>query len=199
MLFAKSLFLSSLLSLTSLATCQSNSTTDSTCVPLYYQCGGINWTGSTCCSSGSCIEQNEYYWQCVDVSDESEASAEINYATYNYNASLILEPTISTNYSDISATGYSIFTNNTVLAYSNISNTSYVVNYDNDDDDSSEEVTVYTKVYVTITTDLSTETNDGLITVSTITITDFVTVDDPVSSDLSTTLKTQYINGTYTY
>ncbi|KAK1144621.1 hypothetical protein N8T08_004924 [Aspergillus melleus] len=32
----------------------------------YYQCGGINWTGSTQCESPyTCVKQNPYYHQCV--------------------------------------------------------------------------------------------------------------------------------------
>jgi formylmethanofuran dehydrogenase subunit A len=32
----------------------------------YYQCGGINWTGATVCTSGSnCVSMNPYYFQCV--------------------------------------------------------------------------------------------------------------------------------------
>ncbi|KAI9037989.1 putative extracellular endoglucanase/cellulase [Aspergillus affinis] len=35
-------------------------------VPHYYQCGGINWKGSTQCESGyTCKKQNPYYHQCV--------------------------------------------------------------------------------------------------------------------------------------
>ncbi|KAJ3206473.1 hypothetical protein HDU82_004501 [Entophlyctis luteolus] len=36
------------------------------CSSLYGQCGGINWTGATCCASGSvCTAYNSYYSQCV--------------------------------------------------------------------------------------------------------------------------------------
>ncbi|KAF7320717.1 Glucanase [Mycena chlorophos] len=35
-------------------------------VPVYGQCGGIGYTGSTTCASGStCKEQNSYYSQCL--------------------------------------------------------------------------------------------------------------------------------------
>ncbi|KAI0785117.1 putative pectate lyase [Abortiporus biennis] len=35
-------------------------------VPVYGQCGGLNWTGDTTCASGStCVYQNDYYSQCV--------------------------------------------------------------------------------------------------------------------------------------
>ncbi|RYP22016.1 hypothetical protein DL765_001922 [Monosporascus sp. GIB2] len=33
---------------------------------LYGQCGGINWTGPTACSEGTCKEWNPYYSQCVN-------------------------------------------------------------------------------------------------------------------------------------
>ncbi|KAJ1558684.1 hypothetical protein HK096_007393, partial [Nowakowskiella sp. JEL0078] len=37
-----------------------------TCQALYAQCGGIGWTGSTCCVSGSsCSVLNSYFFQCV--------------------------------------------------------------------------------------------------------------------------------------
>ncbi|KAJ4368788.1 hypothetical protein N0V83_005870 [Neocucurbitaria cava] len=40
--------------------------TGSGAVKLYYQCGGIGWTGATACVSGaSCVKQNEYYSQCL--------------------------------------------------------------------------------------------------------------------------------------
>jgi hypothetical protein len=35
------------------------------CSALYYQCGGLNWTGPTCCTASTCQFQNPYYSQCV--------------------------------------------------------------------------------------------------------------------------------------
>ncbi|CZR67296.1 uncharacterized protein PAC_17195 [Phialocephala subalpina] len=36
-------------------------------VPEYYQCGGLNWTGSTTCAKGNvCKKWNPYYSQCID-------------------------------------------------------------------------------------------------------------------------------------
>ncbi|KAF3918169.1 Alpha-N-arabinofuranosidase [Dactylellina cionopaga] len=35
------------------------------CSSLWGQCGGINWTGPTCCSSGTCTYSNAYYSQCI--------------------------------------------------------------------------------------------------------------------------------------
>jgi len=35
------------------------------CAALYAQCGGIGWTGATCCSSGKCTYSNDYYSQCL--------------------------------------------------------------------------------------------------------------------------------------
>jgi len=35
------------------------------CSALYGQCGGIGWSGATCCSSGSCKVSNAYYSQCL--------------------------------------------------------------------------------------------------------------------------------------
>ncbi|EIN12289.1 endo-1,4-beta-xylanase B precursor [Punctularia strigosozonata HHB-11173 SS5] len=36
-----------------------------TCSALYGQCGGIGWSGATCCSSGTCKASNSYYSQCL--------------------------------------------------------------------------------------------------------------------------------------
>ncbi|KAJ5971610.1 Glycoside hydrolase superfamily [Penicillium vulpinum] len=33
--------------------------------PLYGQCGGLNWTGSTTCASGTCTYASEWYSQCL--------------------------------------------------------------------------------------------------------------------------------------
>ncbi|EPS39174.1 hypothetical protein H072_7081 [Dactylellina haptotyla CBS 200.50] len=35
------------------------------CSGMWGQCGGIGWTGPTCCSSGSCKVSNAYYSQCL--------------------------------------------------------------------------------------------------------------------------------------
>ncbi|KAG9024590.1 hypothetical protein FRB95_011327 [Tulasnella sp. JGI-2019a] len=35
------------------------------CSALYGQCGGVQWTGATCCSSGTCKYSNSYYSQCL--------------------------------------------------------------------------------------------------------------------------------------
>lgn len=37
------------------------------CSTLYGQCGGIGWSGATCCASGTCVPQsgNPYYSQCL--------------------------------------------------------------------------------------------------------------------------------------
>lgn len=37
------------------------------CSTLYGQCGGIGWTGATCCAAGTCVPQagNPYYSQCL--------------------------------------------------------------------------------------------------------------------------------------
>jgi len=36
------------------------------CVPLYAQCGGQNYNGSTCCQEGKCVMLNIWYYQCVE-------------------------------------------------------------------------------------------------------------------------------------
>ncbi|KAK6537106.1 hypothetical protein TWF694_011306 [Orbilia ellipsospora] len=35
------------------------------CSALYQQCGGIGWTGPTCCSGSTCKFSNDYYSQCL--------------------------------------------------------------------------------------------------------------------------------------
>ncbi|EPS39470.1 hypothetical protein H072_6688 [Dactylellina haptotyla CBS 200.50] len=40
-------------------------TAGGTCATLYGQCGGINWTGPTCCTSSTCTFGNDYYSQCL--------------------------------------------------------------------------------------------------------------------------------------
>jgi len=35
------------------------------CSAMWGQCGGLGWTGPTCCSSGSCKAGNAYYSQCL--------------------------------------------------------------------------------------------------------------------------------------
>ncbi|EPS41325.1 hypothetical protein H072_4798 [Dactylellina haptotyla CBS 200.50] len=35
------------------------------CSSMWGQCGGIGWTGPTCCSSGTCKTNNAYYSQCL--------------------------------------------------------------------------------------------------------------------------------------
>ncbi|KXS10212.1 carbohydrate-binding module family 1 protein [Gonapodya prolifera JEL478] len=43
-------------------------TTTATCSSVFERCGGIGWTGPTCCRPGSqCVVQNPYYSQCLQV------------------------------------------------------------------------------------------------------------------------------------
>ncbi|KAF4457145.1 glycosyl hydrolase family 11 [Fusarium albosuccineum] len=37
----------------------------SDCAAIYGQCGGSSWTGATCCQSGTCTEQNQWYSRCL--------------------------------------------------------------------------------------------------------------------------------------
>eukprot|EP00931_Biecheleriopsis_adriatica_P077833 TRINITY_DN5131_c0_g1_i3.p1 TRINITY_DN5131_c0_g1~~TRINITY_DN5131_c0_g1_i3.p1 ORF type:complete len:936 (-),score=138.69 TRINITY_DN5131_c0_g1_i3:208-3015(-) len=49
---------------TSLTT--TSTVTPGPCSPVYQQCGGIGWSGYTCCESGNyCNAQSEYYHQCL--------------------------------------------------------------------------------------------------------------------------------------
>ena len=43
----------------------STGTSSGSCSALYGQCGGIGWTGATCCSSGTCKVYSTYYSQCL--------------------------------------------------------------------------------------------------------------------------------------
>jgi len=43
---------------------------------MYGQCGGVDWTGSTTCCSGSiCTYQNQYYSQCIPIPGSSTSSS----------------------------------------------------------------------------------------------------------------------------
>ncbi|GME85767.1 unnamed protein product [Ambrosiozyma monospora] len=49
---------------------------DSGLASLYYQCGGINWTGATACVEGAtCYSQNDYYYQCIATENVPSATA----------------------------------------------------------------------------------------------------------------------------
>ncbi|GMG40706.1 unnamed protein product [Ambrosiozyma monospora] len=49
---------------------------DSGLASLYYQCGGINWTGATACAEGAtCYSQNDYYYQCIATENVPSATA----------------------------------------------------------------------------------------------------------------------------
>ncbi len=45
------------------------------CASLYGQCGGSYWTGPTCCATGSCVTQNDYYYQCVSAAETNKETA----------------------------------------------------------------------------------------------------------------------------
>ncbi|KAH8682531.1 carbohydrate esterase family 5 protein [Xylariales sp. PMI_506] len=50
---------------TTTSSSSSPTSTSGSCSALYGQCGGIGWTGPTCCSSGTCKVGNAYYSQCL--------------------------------------------------------------------------------------------------------------------------------------
>ncbi|KAG8942939.1 hypothetical protein FRC00_011508, partial [Tulasnella sp. 408] len=61
----------------------------SAAVPLYYQCGGANWTGETECVDGAiCQEQNPSYFQCVadpsKPNDNPSEPHELSGSIYGY-------------------------------------------------------------------------------------------------------------------
>lgn len=35
------------------------------CAAIWGQCGGIGWTGPTCCTGSTCTKGNDYYYQCL--------------------------------------------------------------------------------------------------------------------------------------
>lgn len=47
------------------ASTTTTSSSTGSCAALYGQCGGIGYTGPTCCSSGTCTYGNAYYSQCL--------------------------------------------------------------------------------------------------------------------------------------
>jgi hypothetical protein len=47
------------------STTSSSQPTGGNCAALYGQCGGQGYTGSTCCSQGSCKVSNNWYSQCL--------------------------------------------------------------------------------------------------------------------------------------
>ncbi len=44
------------------------------CANLFSQCGGEGWTGVSCCATGSCVSQNQYYYQCRSTAGSVEGS-----------------------------------------------------------------------------------------------------------------------------
>ncbi|GIC85994.1 uncharacterized protein Aud_002353 [Aspergillus udagawae] len=50
------------------------------CSALYGQCGGIGWSGPTCCSSGTCKFSNSYYSQCFASQTPAVLHGKINSA-----------------------------------------------------------------------------------------------------------------------
>ncbi|KAJ3126709.1 hypothetical protein HK100_010109 [Physocladia obscura] len=50
-----------------------------TCAGIYYQCGGVEWTGVDCCISGAfCTELNPYYWQCIALTESTVSATPTN-------------------------------------------------------------------------------------------------------------------------
>lgn len=82
-------FLSSLVAISSQQSCQTT----------WGQCGGIGWTGSTCCSDGAaCSELNSYYYQCIPGTATSTASATTSptytgLEDYTTSTSIVPDPT----------------------------------------------------------------------------------------------------------
>ncbi|KAJ3785012.1 glycoside hydrolase superfamily [Lentinula aff. detonsa] len=61
---------------TIVAVATATSSSSTTALPLYAQCGGQNWVTSTTCVSGaSCVYQNDYYSQCLPVTATAAASS----------------------------------------------------------------------------------------------------------------------------
>ncbi|KDN45979.1 hypothetical protein RSAG8_04486, partial [Rhizoctonia solani AG-8 WAC10335] len=50
--------------------------------PLFAQCGGIGWTGSTTCVSGAvCTKINDYYYQCLAAGSTTTTSIPVTVTT----------------------------------------------------------------------------------------------------------------------
>jgi cellulose 1,4-beta-cellobiosidase len=46
------------------------------CASVWGQCGGVTWSGATCCVSGSaCSKQNDYYFQCIPGAATTSATS----------------------------------------------------------------------------------------------------------------------------
>ncbi|CAO3671347.1 unnamed protein product [Umbelopsis vinacea] len=70
-----------------------------TCASAWGQCGGIGWTGPTCCASGStCVAQagNSYYSQCLPVSAGGSTTTTTSSATTTKTTSSSPIPTSTT-------------------------------------------------------------------------------------------------------
>ena len=48
---------------------------------MYSQCGGQNWSGSTCCVASQCTLINPYYSQCLPASSSSSSSSSTRSST----------------------------------------------------------------------------------------------------------------------
>ncbi|CAF1102542.1 unnamed protein product [Rotaria sp. Silwood1] len=53
----------------------SSSSANQGCSALWGQCGGIGWTGPTCCSQSICVVTNQYYSQCLQSGTSSGSSS----------------------------------------------------------------------------------------------------------------------------
>ncbi|CAF2616788.1 unnamed protein product [Rotaria sp. Silwood2] len=53
----------------------SSSSVNQGCSALWEQCGGIGWTGPTCCYQSTCVVSNPYYSQCLQSGASSSSSS----------------------------------------------------------------------------------------------------------------------------
>ncbi|KAK5632858.1 hypothetical protein RRF57_008572 [Xylaria bambusicola] len=76
------------------------------CAAQYGQCGGIGWSGATCCVSGStCVAQNDYYSQCLAGASTTTTRATTTRASTTTSATKTTNTGTTTTTSRASTTG----------------------------------------------------------------------------------------------
>ncbi|KAI0517441.1 1, 4-beta cellobiohydrolase [Xylaria bambusicola] len=76
------------------------------CAAQYGQCGGIGWSGATCCVSGStCVAQNDYYSQCLAGASTTTTRATTTRASTTTSATRTTNTGATTTTSRASTTG----------------------------------------------------------------------------------------------
>ncbi len=103
------------ISTSSLALSSFQTTTSASAAALYGQCGGSNWNGPTVCKTGSCVSQNDYFYQCIETtvsSIDTTGSSNSAETTFSLGFSSSFEEayTIASNDTSSSSQGYDSIT-----------------------------------------------------------------------------------------